>query len=65
MAAKLKKRAFADYHTNTSQYSPDNNDESGNAFYREFCKSLLAPPIRYEALKFSGLNEFKHDFFNR
>ena len=41
MAAKLKKRAFADYHTNTSQYSPDNNDESGNAFYRQFCKRLL------------------------
>ena len=32
MAAKLKKRAFADYHTNTSQYSPDNNDESGKCF---------------------------------
>ena len=40
MAAKLKKRAFADYHTNTSQYSPDNNDESGNAFYRQFCNSV-------------------------
>ena len=60
MAAKLKKRAFADYHTNTSQYSPDNNDESGNAFYRQFCKLLLPPQ-----LKFSGVNKFKYDFFDR
>ena len=41
MAAKLKKRAFADYHTNTSQYSPDNNDESGKCFLQKFCKRLL------------------------
>ena len=62
MAAKLKKRAFADYHTNTSQYSPDNNDESGNAFLQRILQKFTS---RYEALKFSGLNEFKHDFFNR